>query len=183
MKYHYGIKNLVFSGGGVLGISYIGALKYLYENNHLKDLKRVAGTSAGAITACILSFNLSFQELERIAESLEYKKVPGTETHSSLKIIPPIVKKEIEKVLGDVDGLYRLSKDYGWYSSQYFYEWLKIQIANQFKGTGINPPNNIYEFNYAKHAKPFLMLFTNITEISTTPLIVFVWYESIFKTY
>lgn len=27
------IENLVFEGGGVLGISYLGVLQYLYENN------------------------------------------------------------------------------------------------------------------------------------------------------
>ena len=44
-------KNLVFKGGGVRGIAYVGALKYLYENGLTRSLERVAGTSAGAITA------------------------------------------------------------------------------------------------------------------------------------
>lgn len=37
----------------------------------------MAGTSAGAITACLTSFNLSFDDLKEIADSLDYNKVPG----------------------------------------------------------------------------------------------------------
>lgn len=53
--------NLVFEGGGALGIAYLGVLHYLYQNNILQNVKRVAGTSAGAITACITSFNLPYK--------------------------------------------------------------------------------------------------------------------------
>ena len=56
------IRNLCFSGGGSRGIVYIGVLKYLFENNYMKDVKRVAGTSVGAIFAfmcvCGLTFDL-----------------------------------------------------------------------------------------------------------------------------
>jgi len=48
-------KNLVFEGGGVKGIAYAGATKVLDEKNMLNSLVRVAGTSAGAITAALLS--------------------------------------------------------------------------------------------------------------------------------
>ena len=37
------ITNLVFSGGGVKCISYIGLLKYFEENNMMKDIKNIAG--------------------------------------------------------------------------------------------------------------------------------------------
>ena len=41
-------KNLVFEGGGVKGIAYAGALQVLETQNGMPDIKRVAGTSAGA---------------------------------------------------------------------------------------------------------------------------------------
>lgn len=49
------IKNLVFQGGGVKGSAYAGAVQVLAERDMLKDVERVAGTSAGAITACMLA--------------------------------------------------------------------------------------------------------------------------------
>jgi len=47
--------NLVFEGGGIKGIAYAGALEVLEKENILSDIKRVAGTSAGAITATLLA--------------------------------------------------------------------------------------------------------------------------------
>lgn len=49
------IRNLVFEGGGVKGIAYGGALKVMEEKGILDGLQRVAGTSAGAITATLLA--------------------------------------------------------------------------------------------------------------------------------
>ena len=49
------IKNLVFEGAGIRGIAYSGAIAEL-ENRHLLGrIERVGGTSAGAITALLLS--------------------------------------------------------------------------------------------------------------------------------
>lgn len=57
------IENLVFKGGGVKGIAYIGALQALKNNNMLADIRRVAGTSAGAITATLVSLKYTPEEL------------------------------------------------------------------------------------------------------------------------
>ena len=45
-------ENLVFEGAGIRGIAYCGALMELDEKGMLADIKRVGGTSSGAITAC-----------------------------------------------------------------------------------------------------------------------------------
>ena len=52
------IKNLVFKGGGVLGIAYAGAIKVLEDKQILGQIERVAGTSAGAITAALVNLSL-----------------------------------------------------------------------------------------------------------------------------
>ena len=49
------IENLVFSGGGLKCICYIGVLKYLEEVN-LKNIKEVVATSGGAIFGLYLKF-------------------------------------------------------------------------------------------------------------------------------
>ena len=69
-------KNLVFSGGGVLGIAYLGVLEYFYQTRLIEPIINLAGTSAGAITACLTCFNLPFDELRTILNSLDYRKVP-----------------------------------------------------------------------------------------------------------
>ena len=51
----YPFKNLVFEGGGVKGIAYIGAIEALDQAGALNQIERVAGTSAGAITAMLMS--------------------------------------------------------------------------------------------------------------------------------
>ncbi|ATW26858.1 patatin-like phospholipase family protein [Candidatus Formimonas warabiya] len=166
----YTIKNLVFEGGGVLGIAYLGVLDFLTQCGILQKVNRVAGASAGAITACITSFNLPFEELKEIADSLDYRKIPEKEEHPDLKNIPGPVKKEWEKVFGDLDCTYRLITDYGWYSSQYFYHWIQEQISYQFDKSKKLPPYTFADFKdpgIHKGNRPFLDLYVIGTDISS----------------
>ena len=57
MSYHF--KNLVFEGGGVKGIAYVGAMEILEKRGILQNIERVGGTSAGAINAVLLALNYS----------------------------------------------------------------------------------------------------------------------------
>ncbi len=143
--YHQ-ISNLVFEGGGVLGIAYLGVLDYLYKAGIMKSIHRTAGTSAGAITACITSFNLNFDEIKKIADTLDYKKVPQKEEIPEMRNIPPMVRAEFERMFGNLDCIYRLVKNYGWYSSTYFYNWIKEQIAAQFDQSKKQPPYTFSDF-------------------------------------
>ena len=54
----------VFEGGGVKGIALIGALKRLEEENVV--FSRVAGTSAGAITASLVAAGYKVDEVKDI---------------------------------------------------------------------------------------------------------------------
>ena len=58
------IKNLVFQGGGSKGIAYIPVIKYLEEKQILDSVERVAGASAGAITAALIALGYSAEKLE-----------------------------------------------------------------------------------------------------------------------
>ncbi len=49
---NYPFRKLVFEGGGVKGIAYVGAMEILEENQILQNIHRVGGTSAGAINQC-----------------------------------------------------------------------------------------------------------------------------------
>lgn len=50
-----GIENIVFTGGGAVGISYIGALKALREKNILNKIHYMAGSSSGAIIVTLVA--------------------------------------------------------------------------------------------------------------------------------
>lgn len=56
------IDNLVFQGGGVLGITYLGCLKELGDS-FLSKVKRIAGTSAGSMCALYLGLRKTEGEL------------------------------------------------------------------------------------------------------------------------
>lgn len=62
-------KNLVLSGGGPKGLAYVGALKALEEKNLIKHVERICGTSAGAITAALLSVGMSSDEINAFLEA------------------------------------------------------------------------------------------------------------------
>jgi len=58
--------SLVFEGGGVKGISYLGVVKYLEENKIIDSIVNYAGSSAGSHIATLLSIGYKFDELEDI---------------------------------------------------------------------------------------------------------------------
>ena len=57
--------NLVFEGGGAKGIAHLGGLKYLDERKVLGSIKRVAGTSAGSITAAFIAVGRDVTQIEK----------------------------------------------------------------------------------------------------------------------
>eukprot|EP00058_Branchiostoma_floridae_P013306 XP_002598794.1 hypothetical protein BRAFLDRAFT_74527 [Branchiostoma floridae] len=58
-KYNFPFENMVMEGGGAKGIAYIGAVKVLEDAGIMKNIKRFAGTSAGAITAGFVAAGMS----------------------------------------------------------------------------------------------------------------------------
>jgi len=163
------IKNLVFEGGGILGIAYLGVLDYMYHNGYMKDIVRIAGTSAGAITACIASLNLSFEEVDNIVTSLDYKKIPSKNEIDDFRYIPEEVKKIMEGLFGDINCIYRLIHQYGWYSTDYFYSFVKGIIAEQFDVSKKEPPYTFSDFKnplFHKNNHPFLDLYIIGTNLS-----------------
>ena len=45
---------LVLSGSSIKGITFLGALQYLYDNSLLKNVKTFVGTSSGAMISFLL---------------------------------------------------------------------------------------------------------------------------------
>ncbi|MBE6023906.1 MAG: patatin [Cellulosilyticum sp.] len=170
-------KNLVFSGGGVLGIAYLGTLDYFYKNNLVYPVARVAGTSAGAITACLTAFNLPFSELSAALDSLDYKKILDKEDNPETpKEFSSAFKEQFSRIFDNIDCVYRLIKKYGWYSSQYFYNWIKLQIASQFDSIKKPPPYTFADFqnpSIHKDNRIFKDLYIVGTNVSRSSSIIF----------
>lgn len=174
-------KNLALSGGGVLGISYLGMLEYLYQINLVPQLTKIAGTSAGAITGCITAFNLPFSELKAISDSLDYRKVlvkdEVPEDSSILpRLLPPILRTQLNNLFDNIDCVYRLIKHYGWHSSSYIYSWLQEQIEQQFDKTLKPPPYTFADFDNTeihKNQRPFKKLYVVATDVSKNCSVVF----------
>ncbi len=163
------VENLVFEGGGILGISYLGVLDYLFRNGLMDDVSRVAGTSAGAVTACITSFNLPFVETRKISNTLDYKQVPSKGEMENFGFVPEEINERLEGFLGDMSCVYRLINRFGWYSTDYFYGWMKGVIEEQFDRSKKSPPYTFADFKdptLHKEGRPFLDLYVIGTDIS-----------------
>ncbi len=133
-------RNLVFKGGGVRGIAYLGALKYLYEHELMSTIERVAGTSAGAITALgVALFPSNFARFKEMADSLDYRKVPSEDDESTRNESRGLLAlTELYRDLALFKNLQcslRLLQVKGWYSSAYLYQWLRSIIAERFTVT------------------------------------------------
>src|SRR5687768_14936004 len=59
--------NGVFQGGGAKGVAYVGALRAVQEAGCW--FRAVAGSSAGAITACMIAASLTPDEIETASRS------------------------------------------------------------------------------------------------------------------
>lgn len=65
--------DLVLEGGGILGISYIGALK-AFEERKFK-IERCAGTSAGALIAALIMAGYNSRELSDLLRNIDFKRL------------------------------------------------------------------------------------------------------------
>jgi len=99
MAYHF--KNLVFEGGGVKGIAYVGALEVLDKEGILKDVERVAGTSAGAMIAVLVGLRYSADEMKEILWNLNFRNF-------------------MDNSFGIIRDTTRMLKEYGWYKGDFF---------------------------------------------------------------
>ncbi len=67
-------ENLVFKGGGVKGLAYIGVMQALEEKKVLGSLKRISGSSAGAINAVLVAFGYTSEEMSPFFLNKNFKE-------------------------------------------------------------------------------------------------------------
>ena len=141
---HPNYKNLVLEGGGIRGIAYGGALLELDSLGILPQIKRVGGTSAGAIQAALLSVGYTPDEITDITF-----RTPMQQFNDGRFIF--------------FGGTNRLFKQYGWYRGDKFTDWLGKQLAIK---TG-NPDITFAELHKLaeqKKARDLYVTGTNLTD-------------------
>ncbi|NOX47136.1 MAG: patatin-like phospholipase family protein [Chlorobi bacterium] len=106
------IKNLVFEGAGIRGIAYAGAIQALEENGVSKNIEKVGGTSAGAISSLLFVLGYSSSEMDSIISET------GFEDFNDGKYI-------------FFGGISRTKNNYGWYRGEKFKEWIGVLIENK----------------------------------------------------
>jgi NTE family protein len=109
---HQQYDNIVFEGAGIRGIAYAGVLKELENAGIIKDISRVGGTSAGAITALMVSLGYNSDEIFKIIAETNFQDFNDGEFIF-------------------FGGFSRLNGKYGWYKGNEFTKWLEKIIRNK----------------------------------------------------
>jgi NTE family protein len=138
MASKYPFKNLIFKGGGVKAFAYLGVLQVLEEYRILTQIERIAGASAGALMATLLSFRLSAQETIDLFKTMDYSKIAqtGEDEDEWLDHLPKLLERELEKLKGRIEVISRFFRRYGLYANDYVHGWLQEAIADHCRGNG-----------------------------------------------
>lgn len=136
-------KNLVFEGGGVKGIAYGGALQVMDNLGLLKDIQRVAGTSAGAINACLLSIGYTSAEVSDIIARTNFK--------------------DFEDSGGWLSNITRILNNYGFYKGDKFTDWLS-GLVNAKTGAADTTFAQLKKMAPQKGFKDLYVVTTNLTQ-------------------
>lgn len=99
-------ENIVFEGGGIRGIAFGGVLKFFEEHDLMKFVKRLAGSSAGAIVAAAVSVGYTGDEVIEILDKTNFGEFK-------------------DDSWGVVLDVYRFFSKYGIYKGDKFLDWFK----------------------------------------------------------
>lgn len=135
----YPFKNLVFKGGGMKALAYHGAIRVLEEEKILGQIERVAGTSAGALLATLISMRMSVDEIIAFYQSVDYAKISGVRSDfkaASTSKNPRLYERELTRFLDGIDSISRFIRHFGWYDNSYAQEIIENIIAEYCHGNG-----------------------------------------------
>lgn len=139
-------KNLAFEGGGLRGLVYAGVIEVLEQKGYMKNIKKVAGTSVGAITALMVSLDYNSQEISTIVSDTKFQQFNDGEYIFA-------------------GGIHRMNTHYGWYQHGKFVKWLDKIISDK---TG-NEDITFLEL----HNEGFKDLYVTATCLTKQKLVVF----------
>jgi NTE family protein len=137
----FDFENLVIEGGGAKGIAYGGALEVLTRAKILgpgSTVRRVAGTSAGSITAVLIALGYTPGEVRSLLMDLDLEK------------------------LKDDGSPVRLVEEFGYYSGEFYLSWMQCQV----KGKTGDPNTNFLELHRRNQASGLPDLYVVTTDLT-----------------
>ncbi len=142
----------MLEGGGIRGLAYPGVLQVLEEKSILKNIEKVAGTSAGAIIALMVGLGYNSHDIDSVFQSLKIQKF-----------------NDGKNIFGKIR---RLKKEYGIFKGDKFERWLSVLIKNK---TG--DPNTTFFQLHQLHVtnNDFKDVYCTGTNVSKQQLQVFSW--------
>ncbi len=139
----YQFRNLVFEGGGVKGIAYIGAMEVLEGRGILQNIRRVGGTSAGAINALLFALNYTNGDTKEIIRGLDFNRF-------------------MDDTWGYIMDAIRLFRQFGWYKGDFFRNWISDLIAHR-TGNGESTFEDIYNQKDKNGFREVYIIGTNLS--------------------
>jgi NTE family protein len=147
--------DMVFEGGGAKGIVFVGAMQEFEKRGHTHG--RLLGTSAGAITACLLAAGYRSEEmlsalkekkdgksvfttfLGDIAQvdrqSVQQSSIRNLLREINIKVIPDPLEEKLDDSIADMFAnkpsfrhLYSFIELGGWYSADAFLTWIEGKL-------------------------------------------------------
>lgn len=137
-KYKYPFENLVFEGGGSKGVAYCGAIEALEEYGIMGDIKRLAGSSAGGMTAALLAIGCSSGDIR------------GYLSQNLKKII-------LDHSWGIFSFLPNLLCNYGWNPGNKIYNWFGETFHEKTRNADIT-----FSEVHKKFGKELCIVVTNV---------------------
>ncbi|MEC0227572.1 patatin-like phospholipase family protein [Paenibacillus alba] len=140
----YQFKNLIFEGGGVLGVAYVGVLEVLTDKNYniLPNIERAGGTSAGAIVALLVGLNYSLDEVRKEMENLDLSEFMDDNALFTVNTI-------------------RFMHTYGWYKGDVILDWIERKVCDK-TGSRDSTFEDIQKMKNSKNFKDLYFIGTNM---------------------
>ncbi len=107
----------VFEGGGVKGIGLAGAITVTQELGY--QYQRVAGTSAGAITAALIAAGYRADRIKDIVFGMDYRKFMDPDPLNAVPLLGP---------------LFSVGLRLGEYRGAYFLDWMRSRLNEAPQG-------------------------------------------------
>jgi NTE family protein len=138
MTNNFPFENIVFEGGGVLGVAYQGAWEALEEHGISSQIKRACGTSAGTISATMIALGYTAEDCKGILLNMPFKNFKD----------------------GGWLGLWRLFYKYGWYKG----DWMLNYFENQLISPKTGNPKSTFRDLQEKGFMDLRLVGTNLTK-------------------
>ncbi len=127
-------ENLVLEGGGVLGAAYAGAIKELEKQGVLANIKRVGGSSAGAIGSLLLAVGNTADDLQKtLLETTFSDFLDPTEETAAWK--EAFIEGAKGSTVGKIQAYQKAQKmrEKGLFKGEAFVAWEQNQIRQALK--------------------------------------------------